>query len=105
MTGILSQQQRMGEVLDAIENQHFDLILMDVQMPVMDGFEATASIRAREETGEHIPIIALTAHAIKGDREKCLNYGMDGYVSKPLQTEELYKEMDIVLNRTNWNVS
>jgi CheY-like chemotaxis protein len=72
---------------------------MDVQMPVMDGFEATATIRAKEVTGEHIPIIALTAHAIKGDREKCLGYGMDGYVTKPLEISELHKEMDKVLDR------
>jgi PAS domain S-box-containing protein len=70
----------------------FDLVLMDVQMPMMDGLEATVLIRAAEkETGRHIPIIALTAHAMKGDRERCLAAGMDGYVTKPIQTGELQR--------------
>jgi CheY-like chemotaxis protein len=82
------------EALLAFENQIFDLILMDIQMPEMDGFAATAAIRQKEREGQHIPIIALTAHAMTGDRERCLAAGMDGYVSKPIRIEELAKEMN-----------
>jgi CheY-like chemotaxis protein len=84
------------EALVAFERQIFDLILMDIQMPEMDGFAATAAIRQKEREGQHIPIIALTAHAMTGDRERCLAAGMDGYVSKPIRLEELTKEMDRV---------
>ena len=71
------------------DRPHFDLVLMDIQMPVLDGLKATAMIRAQEEPGAHIPIIAVTAHAMKGDREKFLEEGMDGYLSKPVRREEL----------------
>jgi signal transduction histidine kinase/CheY-like chemotaxis protein len=78
------------EALEAIARERFDVVLMDVQMPVMDGLEATAAIRTRErETGGHLPIIAVTAHAMKGDAERCLASGMDGYVSKPLKPADL----------------
>jgi two-component system sensor histidine kinase/response regulator len=78
------------EALAAFERDRPDLILMDVQMPEMDGLEATAAIRAKEKhTGNHVPIVALTAHAMKGDREKCLAIGMDGYLTKPIRAQEL----------------
>jgi CheY-like chemotaxis protein/HPt (histidine-containing phosphotransfer) domain-containing protein len=79
------------EALDALERASFDLVLMDVQMPIMGGFEAVARIREQEKiTGKHLPIVALTAGAMKGDSERCLEAGMDGYVAKPIQEEELF---------------
>jgi len=78
------------EALEALERRAFDVVLMDVQMPEMNGLEATAAIRRQEKlSGEHVPIIALTAGAMEGDREKCLAAGMDGYVAKPFQKDEL----------------
>ena len=78
------------EALAALEKGNFELILMDVQMPKMDGFKATELIRAKEKgTGAHIPIIAMTAHAMKGDRERCLEAGMDEYITKPLNVKQL----------------
>jgi signal transduction histidine kinase/ActR/RegA family two-component response regulator len=79
------------EVLAALERESFDVILMDVQMPEMDGFQATGAIRSREkQSGAHIPIIAITGYAMKGDRQRCLDAGMDGYISKPLRSKELF---------------
>jgi signal transduction histidine kinase/CheY-like chemotaxis protein len=83
------------EAMAALERQPFDLVLMDVQMPEMDGFEATAVIRAKEKaTSAHIPIIAMTAHAMKGDEERCIAAGMDAYVSKPIQPEDLFEAIE-----------
>jgi PAS domain S-box-containing protein len=86
------------QALLALERERFDLVLMDLQMPELGGMEATETIRARElETGGHVPIIALTAHAMKGDRERCLAAGMDAYVSKPIRERELFGAMQQVL--------
>ena len=83
------------EALEALAQGSFDLILMDVQMPEMDGFEAARLIRERErETGQHIPIVAMTAHAMTGDRERCLEAGMDAYISKPLNAHELLQVVE-----------
>ncbi|MBI1764106.1 MAG: response regulator, partial [Acidobacteria bacterium] len=80
------------EALAALAAESFDLVLMDIQMPEMSGLEATAAIRAQEQTtGKHLPIVALTAYAMKGDRERCLDAGMDAYVSKPIQAAELHQ--------------
>ena len=88
------------EVLRTLNKDRFDLILMDVQMPEMDGFEATVSIRKKEKkTGFHMPIIAMTAHAMKGDRERCIEAGMDDYIAKPIKAEELTKKIDDVMSR------
>ncbi len=88
------------EALEALKQHRFDVVLMDVQMPEMDGFEATRRIRALEqETGDRVPIIAMTAHAMKGDRERCLEVGMDGYISKPLQPNELFEAVEKYVKR------
>ena len=86
--------------LASLERESFDLILMDVQMPEVDGFEATRVIREREKsTGRHIPIIAITAHALKGDQERCLAAGMDAYISKPIRGSELFETIQRTLER------
>jgi CheY-like chemotaxis protein len=82
------------EAVCNLQEQRFDLVLMDVQMPDMDGFEATAAIRQGERAGERIPIIAVTAHALSGDRETCLAAGMDGYISKPISMPQMLTEIE-----------
>jgi CheY-like chemotaxis protein len=94
--------KRALEMLELVDQQPFDLVLMDVQMPEMDGLQVTAAIRQRELTsGKHIPIIAMTAHAMVGDRERCLQAGMDAYTSKPLQIQELLATIENVLHAQN----
>jgi PAS domain S-box-containing protein len=97
----LTMLRKAGYIVDAVENgklavdtlekQNYDLILMDVQMPVMDGYQATDAIRKMEGDKKHTTIVAMTAHAMEGDREKCINAGMDDYLSKPINPQELFK--------------
>ena len=83
------------DALAKLDLESFDLVLMDVQMPEMDGFEATAAIRKAEKaSGKHLPIVAMTAHAMTGDRERCLAAGMDAYIAKPIRAQELFKVVD-----------
>jgi CheY-like chemotaxis protein len=82
------------EALAVVQAQKFDLVLMDVQMPELDGLQAAAAIRRHERShGGHVPIIAMTAHALRGDRERCIEAGMDDYVSKPIRVEELVRAL------------
>jgi CheY-like chemotaxis protein len=88
------------QALSALEKERFGLVLMDMQMPEMDGFEATAEVRKREKANDQrLPIVALNAHAMKGDREKCLAAGMDGYLSKPIRPQELDAVLQHYLQR------
>ncbi len=83
------------EAIAALDKDSFDVVLMDIQMPTMDGYEASEIIRENEKTsGSHIPIIAMTAHAMKGDRERCLEAGMDGYIAKPIRAKDLYETIE-----------
>ena len=87
------------EGAELFQQGRFDLVLMDIQMPEMDGFEALAAIRAFEEgTGRRTPVVALTAHALKEDRERCLAAGMDDYLSKPIEASRLYEVIRSVLD-------
>ncbi|HEV2178619.1 MAG TPA: two-component regulator propeller domain-containing protein [Terriglobia bacterium] len=87
------------EALDILDRESFDLALMDVGMPVLDGFGAVAAIRQREQgTTEHLPVIAMTAHAMTGDRERCLNAGMDSYIAKPVNAAELFEAIGMALS-------
>jgi two-component system sensor histidine kinase/response regulator len=95
-TVLLVQNGR--EAFEALGKQSFDIVLMDGQMPEMDGFEATRRIRENEKaSGTRVPIIALTALAMQGDRDRCIACGMDGYVSKPIKLEELFTVIEEVL--------
>ena len=86
------------EALDKLNQADVDLVLMDVQMPVMGGLDAAVAVREAEKgTGKHVPIIALTAHAMRGDRERCLAAGMDGYLSKPIRAKELFEQMEALV--------
>jgi two-component system sensor histidine kinase/response regulator len=92
------------KAVEAYEREQFDLVLMDVQMPRVSGFEATAAIREKQRaSGQRIPIIAMTAHAIKGDREKCLEAGMDHYVTKPIDPRRLFAAINEVLGGTSYS--
>jgi CheY-like chemotaxis protein len=83
--------------LAILEREQFDILLLDIQMPVLDGLEACRRIRAGErQTGGHLPIVAMTAHVMSGDRERCLEVGMDGYLSKPIQPRELERVLEAV---------
>ena len=88
------------EALSSLADGSYDLVLMDVQMPEMDGLEATRLIRARERrTGGHVPIVAMTACAMQGDRERCLSAGMDGYLAKPIRAAQLLETVEDVVRR------
>lgn len=94
------------EAVACVAVRMFDLVLMDISMPEMDGLEATGVIRQSEQGSDrHIPIVALTAHAMVGDRERCLNAGMDGYVTKPLQATVLFQAMAEALGGTRQEAS
>jgi two-component system, sensor histidine kinase and response regulator len=85
------------EAADLCKPSAFDLVLMDIQMPEMDGLQATREIRRREEAGARTPIIAMTANAMAGDRQMCLDAGMDGYVTKPVKKDALFAELGRVM--------
>jgi CheY-like chemotaxis protein len=89
------------QAVAAFERERFDLVLMDVQMPEMDGLEAVTLLRSieRRDGRGHTPVIAVTAHAMSGDRDRCLARGMDGYVTKPLRPDALFAHIDDVLAR------
>ncbi|MCK7519615.1 MAG: response regulator [Ignavibacteriales bacterium] len=89
------------EALSAVSSGNFDIILMDLQMPKVDGFKATEKIRNLQNANKDIPIIALTAHALMGDKEKCLNAGMTDYISKPVSGQDLVKKIDVLIKYSN----
>jgi CheY-like chemotaxis protein len=87
------------EAVEAVEDGAYDLVIMDCQMPEMDGFEATRRIRELEADGPRLPILAMTANAMEGDRERCLAAGMDDYVTKPIRPARLREAVDRLLLR------
>lgn len=87
------------EALDILENNKVNLILLDIQMPDMNGFEVTKTIRASESDGSYTPIIAITAYAMREDREKCLQEGMDDYIAKPFDVDEFYETIESNIRR------
>lgn len=88
------------EALEILANQTFDVVLMDLEMPEMDGISATVAIRERERgTEARIPVIAMTAHAVASIREQCLNAGMDGYITKPIEPNEMFSALDAFRNK------
>ena len=89
------------EALRALDQIHYDLVLMDCQMPEMDGYEATREIRRRETDGRHIPVIAMTAHVLMGDRDRCLEAGMDDYLAKPVDRAGLERTINHWLTTAN----
>ncbi len=100
MEHLVSVVQNGNEVMEAMKHETFHLILMDVQMPEMDGLETTRSIRIQErQSGFHVPIIAMTAHAMSGDKDRCLEAGMDDYVSKPISADELFDVIEELMEK------
>ncbi len=96
----ITHAQDGKEALEFFKSHRFDAVLMDIQLPTLDGFQVTALFRALESaSGQRTPIIALTAHALAGDREKCLDAGMDAYLSKPLRAEDLYREVEQMIQK------
>ena len=90
------------EAVDAARQQAFDIVLMDVEMPELDGLQATRQIREMEQdSGRHTPIVAMTAHAVTGFQQKCLEAGMDDYISKPIDPQKLSRIMEAVLPRSD----
>lgn len=96
-TPVIANNGKKG--VELYQNQEFDLVLMDIQMPEMNGFDATKAIREIEQqTGKHVPIIAVTAHAMKGYREECLEAGMNNYIAKPVSFQGLFEIINETLN-------
>jgi len=99
-TGLHYDLARDGqEALEAYKTKKYNLILMDCQMPTLDGYEATIEIRKLENKNDHIPIIAMTANVMQSDKEKCLEAGMDNYISKPIEIKELMNILNKYINK------